>query len=64
MRRDTCQSSYEHEVEFDSNRIGFPSLGACMAVTLSYFHKVLGDRWPTSFNYYLINKRRGDSAVV
>jgi uncharacterized protein (TIGR02594 family) len=33
-------------------------------VKLSYFHKVLGYRWPTAFNYYLLDRERRGSAVV
>lgn len=33
-------------------------------VKLSHFHRVLGYRWPTAFNYYLLDKGRSGSAVV
>lgn len=33
-------------------------------VKLSHFHKVLGYRWPTAFNHYLLDKGRGASAAA
>lgn len=51
-------------VETRGNMIGLLGGNQGDAVSISYFHRVLGYRWPSSFNYYLLDRGRTGKAIV